>query len=166
MQMGTTGAGSLASIHSNIYLEAMAIHLIKLVVGVDSLDDFARRQAQEIETFEGRDAVACWTRFQPKKAQEILDSQGSIYRVIKNRIVCRLPILGFDMVEVSGEGTFCKIMQSPGIIQTVSVPRKPFQGWRYLEAKDAPKDRGAYHVGDADPIPAEMEADLRAMGLI
>ena len=164
--MGTEPPGSLASIHSNIYLQNMAIHLIKLVVGVDSLEDFARRQAQEVEIFEGKEAVACWTRFQPKKAQEILESGGSIYRVIKNRIVCRLPILGFDMVEVQGEGTFCKIMQAPTIIQTVSVPRKPFQGWRYLEPKDAPKDRGLYNAGNEDPIPAEMEAELRALGLI
>lgn len=144
----------------------MALHLIKLVVGVDSLEDFARRQTSEIEVFEGQDAVACWTRFQPKKAQEIIESGGSIYRVIKNRIVCRLPILGFDMVEVEGEGTFCKIMQSPKIIQTVSVPRKPFQGWRYLEQKDAPKDRGVYDSANDDSIPPDMEADLRAMGLI
>jgi hypothetical protein len=140
--------------------------MIKLVVGVDSLEDFSRRQAQEIEIFEGREAVACWTRFQPKKAEEILESGGSIYRVIKNRIVCRLPILGFDKVEVAGEGTFCRIMQSPEIIQTVAVPRKPFQGWRYLDQKDVPADRGVYDPANDDAIPPEMEAELKALGLI
>lgn len=144
----------------------MPIHMIKLVVGVDSLEDFALRQKDERVKFEGQWAVPCWTRFQPKRAEEIVKTGGSIYRVIKNRIVCRHKILGFQMVEVEGQGTFCNIMQHPDIIQTVAVPRKPFQGWRYLEEKDAPKDRGLYRLGQGDDPPAEMADDLRAAGLL
>lgn len=148
------------------YVGYMSIHMIKLVVGVDSLEAFALRQQDERVTFEGRWAVPCWTRFQPKRAEEIVKTGGSIYRVIKNRIVCRHKILGFQMVDVAGEGTFCQIMQHPDIIQTVAVPRKPFQGWRYLEAKDAPKDRGLFRLGQGDEPPAEMADDLRAAGLL
>ncbi len=140
--------------------------MIKLVVGVDGLEDFARRQKQELVTFQGQKAVPCWTRFQPKRAEEIVKTGGSIYRVIKNRIVCRHLILGFEMVEVAGEGTFCQIMQHPDIIQTVAVPRKPFQGWRYLEEKDVPKDRGLYRIGQGDEPPAAMAEELRAAGLL
>ncbi len=144
----------------------MPIHMIKLVVGVDTLEEFALRQKQELVTFEGRKAVPCWTRFQPKRADEIVKTGGSIYRVIRNRIVCRHKILGFRMVEVEKEGTYCQIMQDPDIIQTVAVPRKPFQGWRYLDEKDVPKDLGIYRLGQGDEPPPEMAEALRSAGLL
>ena len=37
-----------------------------------------------------------------------------------------------------------------------------FQGWRYLEVKDAPPDIGA---GDASDMPAELAAELRELGI-
>lgn len=148
------------------YVIFMAIHMIKLVVGVDSLENFALRQQDERIKFEGQWAVPCWTRFQPKRAEEILKTGGSIYRVIKNRIVCRHKIVGFEMVEVAGEGTYCRIMQHPDIVQTVAVPRKAFQGWRYLEEKDAPADRGIFRLGRGDEPPPEMAEELRAAGLL
>lgn len=140
--------------------------MIKLVVGVDTLEEFAVRQKDERVKFEGQWAIPCWTRFQPKRAEEIVKSGGSIYRVIKNRIVCRHRILGFQMVEVEKEGIFCQIMQHPDIIQTIAMPRKPFQGWRYLDEKDVPKDRGIYRLGQGDEPPAEMAEELRAAGLL
>jgi hypothetical protein len=45
------------------------------------------------------------------------------------------------------------------------VPRRPFQGWRYLSAEDAPAD---LKKGEADfaKLPAKMRADLLALGLL
>lgn len=144
----------------------MALHIIKLVVGVNDLDDYALRQEAELVDLEGQAAFACWTRFMPKRADEILKTGGSIYRVIKNRIVCRHRILGFDMAEIEGEGRFCRIMQDPEIIETVNMPHRPFQGWRYFDETKVPKDKGIYVPGSYEEIDPQMEENLRAAGLL
>jgi len=142
----------------------MAIHIIKLVVGVDSLEAFAELQKSQTVDYNGTAAVPCWTRYAPKRADEILSAGGSIYRVIKNRIVCRHKILGFEMTEIEGKKQ-CMIMQDARMIQTLSKPRRPFQGWRYLEPAKAPADRGVYSAGDED-IPSDIEEGLRDAGLL
>lgn len=145
----------------------MSIHIIKLVVGVEDLDDFVRRSEPEIVDYEGQPAFPCWTRFMPKRADEILSSEGSIYRVINNRICCRLKILGFEMVETDDHGKMCMIMQEAKVMQTVLQPQRPFQGWRYFQPEKAPADRGVYVAGDAtSPPDPKMEAELRAAGLL
>lgn len=143
----------------------MGIHIIKLVVECDTLEEYAERCREEIVDYHGQPAIVCWTRFMPKRADEILQSGGSIYRVIKNRIVCRMKILGFEMAEVEGKGTMCMIMMSPRIIQTMSKPRRPFQGWRYLEPAKAPGDKGVFTAAEEE-IPADIEDGLREAGLL
>ena len=145
----------------------MTIHMIKLVVGVDDLDQFLEIQRRSVVDYDGQPANTVWTRFKAKRADEIIAGGGSIYRVIKNKIQCRQKILGFEMVETVEKGTQCLIMVEPEIIQTMSKPKRPFQGWRYLEPAQAPKDRGIY-LGDnqREEIPSDMEDELRDMGLL
>ena len=143
----------------------MSIHIIKLVVGVEDLADFAERQKHEMVDYYGQTAVPCWTRYAPKRAEEIVREGGSIYRVIKNRIQCRHKILGFEMVETKEKGNMCMIMQSAEMIRTVSTPKRPFQGWRYLKPADAPRDIGVF-TGEEDEAPEEMAEHLRAAGLL
>ena len=145
----------------------MAIHMIKLVVGIDTLEDFAAWQAHERVMFEGQEANIVRTRFLPKKAEEILKSEGSIYRVIKNRIVCRQRIIGFDTYESSDKGTQSLILTDTDVIETVSTPHRPFQGWRYFDQAKAPKEKGVYVLGQAhDAPPPEMEEELKEAGLL
>lgn len=145
----------------------MSVHLIKLIVGVQDLDEYAQWQEQTVMDYHGELAVPCWTRFMPKRADEILKSGGSLYRVLKSRIVCRSKILGFEMVETKSHGTRCMILQSPEIMTTVNMPHRPFQGWRYLDPAKAPPDRGVYVLGQgADEPPEEMADDLKAAGLL
>ena len=59
------------------------------------------------------------------------------------------PVTGSDGV------TRCAIVLDPTIVRTEAVPRRPFQGWRYLEAKDAPPD-----IAAGDPI-ADLPTELR-----
>lgn len=145
----------------------MTIHMIKLVVGVDDLDHFLEIQKNCVEDYNGTPANAVRTRFKPKRADEILETGGSIYRVIKNRIQCRQKILGFEMMETKDKGTQCLIMVDHPIIQTISKPKRPFQGWRYLEPAAAPRDRGVYlGDGEREEIPLEMEEELKEAGLL
>ena len=141
--------------------------MIKLIVGCDTLEEYAAWQAQEVMDYHGQPAVPCWTRFQAKRGDEILRTGGSLYRVMKSRIVCRQRILGFEMVETKSHGTRCMILQDPEIVTTVSTPHRPFQGWRYFEDAKAPADKGVYVLGDEnDEPPPEMEDDLKAAGLL
>ena len=34
----------------------------------------------------------------------------------------------------------CAIVMDPEIVRTAPSPKRPFQGWRYLKASDAPMD--------------------------
>ena len=145
----------------------MNIHMIKLVVGVESLDEYARIIQGHLVDYEGQMVNPVWTRHKPKHAEELVRDGASIYRVIKNRIQCRQKILGFEMVESSDKGTQCLIMVEPQIIQTISTPKRPFQGWRYFEPAAVPRDRGVYlGGGQREEIPAELEEELQAAGLL
>jgi len=144
----------------------MIVHMIKLIVGAQDLEQYAMWQESQRMDYEGQIAVPCFTRFMPKRADEILRSGGSLYRVHKSRIVCRSKILGFEMVE-TGQGKKCMIMQSPEIMTVLNAPQRPFQGWRYFDEAKAPDDRGVYVIGESqDEPPEEMSDDLREAGLL
>ena len=149
------------------YMKGMSVHLIKLIVGVQDLEEYAQWQESSVFDYHGQPATACWTRFKAKRADEILASGGSLYRVLKSRIICRQEILGFELVETDDKGTRCMIVLKPEIITTVNAPHRPFQGWRYLDPAKAPADRGVYVLGqDHEEPPEEMADELRAAGLL
>ena len=135
----------------------MALHMIKLVVGCDSVEALQAwgREAQRREP-----EWKVRTRQTPKRAEELVDG-GSIYRVIKGVILCRQRILRVDTV---GEGAAarCEIVVDPKVIRTSPAPRRPFQGWRYLEPKDAPEDLDA--EGAAESLPTDLVVRLREIG--
>ena len=149
------------------YFIDMALHMIKLVVGIDDLDAFYNWQQHDVADFQGQPANTVWTRYKPKRADEMLSSGGSIYRVIKNKICCRQKLLGFEMVETKEKGTQCLIYTETDLIQTYSTPKRPFQGWRYFEQAAVPKDRGLY-LGEnqREEIEPELENELRESGLL
>lgn len=142
----------------------MSIHLIKLVVGVDSLHDFSEIHQKNLVDYQGGKAGRVWTRHRPRREDELLEG-GSIYRVIKNRIQCRQRIIGFEEIQHEEKGKMCLIMVAPEIIRTVPRAKRPFQGWRYLESAAAPDDLGTFHANEDRP-PAEMEEDLTKAGLL
>ncbi len=133
----------------------MALHIIKLVVGADSVEALLAWQKAR--------GGADWrvhTRMTPKRAEEVLDG-GSIYRVFKGVITCRQAILG---IETLGEGREkrCQIVVSPKVVRVAPTPRRPFQGWRYLTPEDAPPDLEA--GSGAGEMPVALAAELRALG--
>jgi hypothetical protein len=131
----------------------MALHMIKLCVGCDTVEDLLDWH---------RDANEPWvmrTRQTPKRAADLLDG-GSLYRVFKGVILCRQAILAVDTV---GEGVTarCEVTVDPEIMRVAPTPRRAFQGWRYLEPKDAPPDLGSVADGE---IPSELARQLREVG--
>lgn len=134
----------------------MALHMIKLVVGCDNIEDLLDWRATRMSPSEP------WilrTRQTPKRAAEMIDG-GSVYRVFKGVILCRQRILGVATV---GEGAVarCEVTLSEDIVRVAPTPRRAFQGWRYLEAKDAPPDLEDGGFGDA---PTELARQLREIG--
>lgn len=142
------------------------IHIIKLVVGVEDLQSFYDLQQSMIFDYHGTPATPCWTRYKPKRGDEIIKKGGSIYRVVKNRIVCHHKILGFEMVETDEKGKMCMIVQDAEMIETIAVPRRPFQGWRYLKGADVPDDKGLYTCGEDDIIPDDLAEELKEAGIL
>jgi hypothetical protein len=137
------------------YFAPVALHLIKLVVGADSIEALqAWRRAQPPGPWKVR------TRQTPKRVDDLLDG-GSIYRVFKGAILCRQEILAIDTL---GEGreSRCEITVSEDVVRVAPVGRRPFQGWRYLPVHEAPADLAQ---GDAAAaMPLELARQLRELG--
>ena len=131
----------------------MALHIIKLVVGCDTVEDLLDWHRQSDRPW------VMHTRMTPKRIDEVLDG-GSLYRVFKGQILCRQTILAIDTV---GEGVSqrCEVTVDPAIVRVAPQPRRAFQGWRYLKPVDAPPD---LRVSEAADLPPELARQLREIG--
>ena len=145
----------------------MTVHLIKLCVGVETPQELAEWQASHLKRLAkaGKRPEHCHRTLQtPRRRDEILDG-GSLYWVIKGFVLVRQRIVDLRP-EVKRDGTSCcGIVLDPELIPTRPQPRRAFQGWRYLEAADAPPDAKNFEDA-ADGIPRAMRAELRELRLI
>ena len=138
------------------------IHLIKLCVGAEQVEDLITWQANP--RAKGPDGLPRHvTRMWPRRAEEIL-AGGSLYWVFKGVVLARQRILRLDEVVGSDGITRCGIVLDPEIIRTAAAPKRPFQGWRYLKPADAPPDLPRARKGD-DRLPPELDAALAELGL-
>ena len=134
------------------------LHLIKLCVGIDSLDELERHIARRA----ARGEIVHTTRQTPRQRDAVLGG-GSLYWVIKGMIQARQPIRDLR-AEIDAESrSLCAIVLAPELIPVQPRRRRPFQGWRYLKPEDAPPDLA---TGDADDIPPTMRAALAELALI
>jgi hypothetical protein len=134
------------------YHPPMALHIIKLVVGCDTIDDL-------LAWHKTGEPWIMNTRMTPKRVDEVLDG-GSLYRVFKGQILCRQKILAIDTIG-AGPASRCEVTVDPPIIRVVPTPRRAFQGWRYLTAADAPEDLGE---GETADMPQDLARQLRELG--
>ena len=140
----------------------MALNLVKMCVGCDSVEDLRQWQADRALRGEG---LFHRTRNMPKRAAEILGG-GSLYWVVKGAIRVRQRITALDP-GVDGEGVrFCLIRLDPDLVATHRMTHRPMQGWRYLDADDAPADRRPGEPDEADEMPPQMQKELKALGLL
>ena len=145
----------------------MALNLLKLCVGCESVEDLEewiamrleqrRRAGEAVEHFHT-------TRMVPTRAAELVDG-GSLYWVIKGSVQCRQRLLEVRPF-VDGEGiSRCHLMLDPAVVRTDWQPRRPFQGWRYLKQKEAPLDLGKGRKGVAE-MPVKLRQELTELGLL
>jgi hypothetical protein len=143
----------------------MAIHLIKLSVGPETLSDLTSWQTQRLKDMQRcgkKPELMHVTRHTPKRAEELL-SGGSIYWVIKGWICARQKLLEFRPL-VEGGVAHCGIILEPEMIRVIPRAHRPFQGWRYLDPKAAPSDI-AKNSG-IDDMPEDMRRELAELGLL
>lgn len=144
----------------------MALHLLKLCVGATSIADLetwiAERRAAAQAAGRAFEQIHV-TRMVPSRAGELLDG-GSLYWVIRGEVAARQRLIGLrPFVDTDGIRR-CGLVLDPQVVPVEPRPSRPFQGWRYLKAADAPADRGQ---GAAAPeLPEEMQRALRHLGLL
>jgi hypothetical protein len=138
----------------------MPLHLIKLCVGADSVEHLENWIA---ECKAGRDTLDHTTRMFPRRKEEMLPG-ASLYWVIRGMVLCRQPIA--DLEEVTGADGIsrCRIVFKPQIVLVRPTPRRAFQGWRYLEAVDAPPDMPKREGGAG--LSEKMRRELAELGLL
>jgi hypothetical protein len=143
----------------------MTVHLIKLCVGVGALSELAAWQAQRLEALRSdrqRPELVHITRHMPRRAREVLDG-GSLYWVIGGWIAARQKLLELRPVVKDGK-PHCGLVYAPELIAVEPRPRRPFQGWRYFDPKDAPPDLAKGTEGEG--MPEELRRELISLGLL
>jgi hypothetical protein len=133
-----------------------SLNISKVAVGCASIETLARRQALRASG----GVVPLVTRFRPKRADELIG--GSVFWIVKHRIRARQKILSFSLRE-SDRRTVIGL--EPELVPVRTVVRRAHQGWRYLEAEDAPLDLSGDEDGLAE-LPPQLTARLSALALI
>ena len=146
----------------------MPLHLIKLSVGTDSIEDLEdwirQKLAEQKKKGVKKPQRIHTTRMVPKRAAEIIDG-GSIFWVIRGEIMCRERVLDIQpFVDKDGIGR-CRLVLDPQCVPVRPRPYRAFQGWRYFEAKDAPPDLDRVARGVAN-MPEPLRRELRDLGLL
>jgi hypothetical protein len=152
---------------SSLSERPMPLHLQKLCVGCASIEDLQGwlDERMAVRRREGRPLEQIHTtRMAPKRVAELLDG-GSLYWVIKGVMNVRQPLL--DLRSVRGDDGIerCDLVLEPMLAPVRPIPRRPFQGWRYLAGHEAPPDL-ADDQRAAPGLPPHLIQDLRALGLL
>lgn len=142
----------------------MKLHLIKLCVGVDSIEDLREWQTERLAQLKKRGQkleLKHTTRMVPKRREELLDG-GSLYWVIKGYMSVRQPLIDIrPFVDKEGVSR-CHLVYDKEMVLVAPRPRRAFQGWRYLVAKEAPPDVGKAGKG----LPEKLQRELAELGLL
>jgi hypothetical protein len=145
----------------------MSLNLIKLCVGCDSVADLSswiRQRLKQKKARKEKPEHIHTTRMVPKRVDELLDG-GSLYWVIRGQIMCRQDLVAIrPFVDKDGVGR-CRLVLRPKVVPVEPRPFRAFQGWRYLDGKDAPRDLDRAAPG-ARYMPEQMRRELRELGLL
>lgn len=145
----------------------MPLHIQKLCVGCDSIDDLRSWIVERMAEKRRRGLVEeqiHTTRMAPKRVAELLDG-GSLYWVIKGAIQVRQPLIDLRASKGADGITRCDLVLAPELTAVRPAPRRPFQGWRYLADNEAPRDL-AQDEAEAPGLPPHLIEELRTLGLL
>lgn len=98
------------------------------------------------------------TRMRPKRAAELIG--GSLYWIVKHRLIARQEILRFEDREDGRIDIIC----SATLVMVSPMLRRAHQGWRYLEADEAPSGDG--DNSGVGALPADLYGRLAALALV
>ena len=97
------------------------------------------------------------TRMRPKRAPELIG--GSMHWIVKHRVIGRQEILRF---EERSDGRIDIVLS--GTLELVSPsPKRAHQGWRYLEADNAPEGDDGTGLAELPPL---LYSRLAALALL
>lgn len=142
----------------------MALHLIKLCVGAESVEDLVGWQMRKLSERQKKrmpQELVHVTRQTPKRRDELLDG-GSLYWIIKGYTSVRQPLLDLRPTTDRAGVPHCEIVYAPELVPVLRRAHRPFQGWRYLKPEDAPPDVDAR----SENLPEILDAQLRDLGLL
>jgi hypothetical protein len=138
------------------------LHIIKLAVGVRDLAHLAEIQQARAES---DPPLRHKTRNSPKRADEIT-AGGSIYWVINRAILVRQRITAIIRDQLQDGSACAALVLDPELIRVSARTAKPFQGWRYLAAADAPADIASASSSGIDELPEPMRLALSQLALL
>ena len=144
-----------------------AISMVKMCVGAEKVSDLYTRQNKMLENFQDsmtEAPIAHITRMRPKKEVQLLNG-GSLYWVFKGHILARQSILSLNDIYFEDNVKRCEIKLDRRIMLTESKPKKPFQGWRYLENNECPRDLMLFSEG-MDDLPKSLIVGLGQLGVL
>src|ERR1700722_3472775 len=144
----------------------MTLHLIKLCVGVESIQSLAQWQKHRLPELKkkGRPLqLVHVTRQTPNRADELLDG-GSLYWVIRGSIAVRQRLIDIRPARAKDGIPRCSLVYDPELVPTLRRARRPFQGWRYLASKDAPPDARSFR--GAKRLPEDLRIELAELGIL
>ena len=145
----------------------MTVHLIKMCVGTDSVEDLAIWQARRLLQAKQRGDPPVhyhFTRNKPRRADELLDG-GSLYWVIRGFVRARQKLVIVERMPDEEGRSHCALGMEPRLVRTELRAHKPFQGWRYLSVEEAPPDVSLSIIDNGD-LPEEMAEELKILGLL
>ncbi len=136
------------------------LHLVKLAVGVR---DIAHLRSVQADRAAAAPPLRHRTRRMPRQATEIT-AGGSIYWVVQGAVAVRQRVR--DIIEDQwDDGSACAgLVLDPRLVPVVPRLMRPFQGWRYLPAADAPGDLARERAPDG--LPAGLRRELLALCLL
>ncbi|NBC35855.1 DUF1489 family protein [Novosphingobium sp. FSY-8] len=137
------------------------LNMTKVAYGATSLEEIHGWFAPDARPplpGHGKEVVQITTRNKPKRAEEMIG--GSVFWILKHQLVARSEIIGF----AEAENGRTAILIARQLVDVQPRPRRAHQGWRYLEAADAPPDLHGVG-GTGDVMPAHLAAELARLGL-
>ena len=138
------------------------VNILKLCVGADSVEDLTNWHEAHRHVWPAGRTIHV-TRMWPKREAEVL-AGGSLFWVIKGVILARQRIVGFERVDGADGVQRCALILDAEVVRTEAATRRPFQGWRYLDPAESPRDLPKGRAKE-EALPPSLAQALAEIGL-